>query len=88
MTAPQPTATHKGVVAVNADVDEARDRFVTSLEVLRSEARPGALAHRSVHAAKGWFTDEFGGIRPERVAIAGAVVLGVVAVGVLRRALT
>ena len=30
MTAPQPTATHKGVVAVNADVDEARDRFVTS----------------------------------------------------------
>jgi hypothetical protein len=33
----------------------------------------------------GFFTDEYGGIRPERVAIVGAVVLGLVALRMLTR---
>jgi hypothetical protein len=36
-------------------------------------------------AIKGWFTDEYGGVRPERVAIVSAVVVGVMAIKVLRR---
>lgn len=33
----------------------------------------------------GFFTDEFGGVRPERVAIVGAVVIGFVALRIIRR---
>jgi len=33
----------------------------------------------------GFFTDEFGGVRPERVAVVGAVVIGIFALGAIRR---
>jgi len=52
---------------------------------LREQTAPAALAQRGLRAAGGWFTDEFGGVRPERVAIAGAVVVGIVAIKLLRR---
>jgi hypothetical protein len=41
------------------------------------------MLQRAGRTVTGIFTDEFGGIRPERVAIAGAVVVGVVAIRIL-----
>ena len=57
----------------------------TALAELKAETAPGAIARRGGRAVTGWFTDEFGGIRPERVAIVGAVVVAIIALKVLRR---
>lgn len=46
---------------------------------------PAAMARRGGRAITGWFTDEFGGIRPERVAIVGAVVAGIVVLKIIGR---
>jgi hypothetical protein len=52
---------------------------------LKAQATPGALARRGGRNVAGFFTDEFGGIRPERVAIVGAVLIGLIAIRLLRR---
>lgn len=71
--------------AMKSEIDSARTDFIASLTQLREQTTPAALAQRGLRAAGGWFTDEFGGVRPERVAIAGAIVLGIVAIKILRR---
>ncbi|MDI1290345.1 MAG: DUF3618 domain-containing protein, partial [bacterium] len=63
------------VAAMQAEISAAREDLVASLAELKAETTPGALARRGGRAVTGWFTDEFGGVRPERVAIAGAVVV-------------
>ncbi|MDP4907285.1 MAG: DUF3618 domain-containing protein [Candidatus Nanopelagicales bacterium] len=65
-----------------AEIAAARDNLTTTLEQLKAETNPQALARRGVNAVKGYFTDEYGGVRPERVAIAAGVVVSLV---VLRR---
>ena len=77
----QPTS----IAAIQAEVVTARADFIASLTELKEQTSPAALAQRGLRAASGWFTDEFGGVRPERVAIAGAVVVGIVAIKLLRR---
>ncbi len=77
----QPTS----VAAIQAEVVSARADFIASLTELKEQTTPAALAQRGLRAASSWFTDEFGGVRPERVAIAGAVVVGIVAIKLLRR---
>jgi nitrate/nitrite transporter NarK len=79
------TAPQQSLEAIQADINTARADFIASLTELREQTTPAALAQRGLRAAGGWFTDEFGGVRPERVAIVGAVVLGVVAIKILRR---
>ena len=66
-------------------VAAAREELLASVANLKAEAAPEALAQRALGAAKGWFTDEYGGIRPERVAIVGAVVVGLVTIKILGR---
>jgi len=73
------------LVDLQTTVVAAREELVSSLVTLKAETSPAALAQRGLGAAKGWFTDEYGGIRPERVAIASAVVVGYIALKVLRR---
>lgn len=73
------------LVDLQTNVVTAREELVSSLVTLKAETSPAALAQRGLGAAKGWFTDEYGGIRPERVAIASAVVVGYIALKVLRR---
>jgi len=70
---------------LQAEVAAARDDLVTSLGELKAQTTPKALAQRGARSVTGWFTDEYGGIRPERVAIAGAVVVGLVALRIIRR---
>lgn len=73
-SAPEPTAAQ-----LEAEIADARSNLASTIEQLRVETTPKALAHRGVETVKGFFTDEYGGIRPERVAIvAGAVVTLVV----------
>ena len=73
------------LVSLQAEVESARAAFINSVTQLREQTSAGALVQRGVSAAQGWFTDDFGSIRPKRVAIAGAVVVGVVAIKLFRR---
>lgn len=73
------------LVDMQTSVAAAREELVASLVSLKSETTPAALAQRGLGAAKGWFTDEYGGIRPDRVAIVGAVVVGYIAIKLIGR---
>ena len=68
---------------LQAEVEKARADLLASIEELKAQATPGAILRRAGRTVTGIFTDEFGGIRPERVAIAGAVVVGVVAIRII-----
>ena len=73
------------IVDLQTQVVAAREELIASLSTLKHETSPAAMAQRGLGAVRGWFTDEYGGIRPERVAIAGAVVAGFVAIKLLGR---
>jgi hypothetical protein len=79
------TSTTHSLVDLQTQVVAAREELVSSLSALKHETSPGALANRGLGAIKGWFTDEYGGIRPERVAVVSAVVVGFIAIKVLGR---
>ena len=72
------------VVEIQAEIAAAREELVATLTELKAETTPGAIARRGSRVVTGWFTDEFGGIRPQRVAIAGAVVVGIIALKLIR----
>ena len=73
------------MVDLQAEVSAARDELVASIGELKAQTAPKALAQRGGRSITGWFTDEFGGVRPERVAIAAAVVVGVIALRLVAR---
>lgn len=73
------------LVDLQAEVVAAREELVASLDELRSQTEPKAILSRGGRAVLGVFTDEYGGIRPERVAIAAVVTIGVLALVFRRR---
>ena len=73
------------IADLQAEVEAARDELVASLSELKSQTTPKAMVQRGGRTVTGLFTDEFGGVRPERVAIVGAVVVGVVVLALWRR---
>jgi len=88
MSDDQPDSTPPSAPSIDelqAEVSAARDDLVASLAELKSQTAPKALVQRGGRSITGWFTDEYGGIRPERVAIAGAVVLGIIALRLVAR---
>lgn len=68
-----------------ADITAAREALLTSVEALREQTTPEAFRERALAMVTGVFTDEFGGIRPKRVAIVVGVVVGVVGLRLLTR---
>lgn len=70
---------------LQTEVEEARTAFINSVTQLREQTSASALAQRGLSAAQGWFTDDSGAIRTKRVAIVGAVVVGVIAIKLFRR---
>lgn len=64
---------------LQAEVAAAREALLASVQEIKAQFTPGALAARGGRAIGGWFTKPDGGLRPDRVAIAGAVVVGLVA---------
>ncbi|MSO27431.1 MAG: DUF3618 domain-containing protein [Candidatus Nanopelagicales bacterium] len=80
-----PPTTPPATADLQAEITAAREELVATISTLKGEMTPGAIARRGGRAITGWFTDEFGGIRPERVAIVGAVVAGIVVLKIIRR---
>jgi Protein of unknown function (DUF3618) len=80
-----PAASKPNVVDLQAEIAAARAELAASLAALKSQASTGALVKRGGRAITGLFTDGQGGVRPERIAIVGAVVVGVVALSIMTR---
>ena len=74
--------TQPSPAALEAEIEAARADLVTSLTQLKEQAAPAALARRGKAAVTGFFVDEYGGVRPERIAMAAGAVVTLV---VLRR---
>jgi len=75
----------RGPDALADEVAAAREALAASVSQLREQIAVGPLAARAGRALGGWFTKPEGGIRPERVAIAAGVVVGLVALTALSR---
>lgn len=75
MTDQRAAAAQPSAQQLEAEIASARDSLASTLQQLRAETTPTALAQRGVDRVKGFFTDEYGGIRPDRVAIAAGVVV-------------
>ena len=80
-----PLAPKPNVVDLQAEIAAARAELAASLSALKGQASAGALAKRGGRAIIGLFTDDQGGVRPERIAIAGAAVVGMLALGMMTR---
>ena len=70
---------------LEAEIAAARDNLAATIEQLRAETTPAALAQRGVNVIKGFFVDEHGGVRPDRVAIAAGTMFTIVVLKRWRR---
>lgn len=61
---------------IEADLAATRERVGQHLQDLSEALSPSGLRSRASTQVRRIFLDEFGGIRPERVVAAGAVVAG------------
>lgn len=71
---------------LQAEIESAREDLVTSLAELKEQVAPAALVRRGKAAVTGFFVDEYGGVRPERVAIAAGSLVVLVVLRRRRRA--
>ena len=77
-----PAPRQKTAAELEAEIAVTRERLASTLEELRIQTQPANLARHGLARVTGVFTDEYGGVRPDRVAIA---VVGVVSLIMLRR---
>ena len=64
--------------ALVAEITAARAELLASVDDLKEQFSPASLRQRSLGAITGIFTDQFGGIKPKRVAITAGVIAGIV----------
>lgn len=60
------------------EIESARADLERSLAELKAATAPKALVERSKNGVVGFFTDEYGGVRVDRVAIVAGSVVGLV----------
>ena len=70
---------------IEADIAKARESLAGKLDDLQDYVNPKNVLSRQVDKVKGVFVDEYGGIKPDKVAIAVGVVVAIVGISVLRR---
>jgi hypothetical protein len=72
-------------VDLQAELAAAREELAASIAELKAQTSPAAIAQRGQRAVTGFFTTPEGGVNVKRVAIVGGIVVGVVAIKLLRR---
>lgn len=77
-TPAQPRGDLRTPEQIEADLAVTRERLTHNLQDLSEAISPAGLRARASGRARRVFLDEFGGVRPERIAAAAAVVAGVV----------
>jgi hypothetical protein len=70
---------------IEADLSSTRERMAATIDELQSRVTPAAIAAKGRAKVKGLVVDEYGGVRVERIAVAGAVVIGLIVVRSLFR---
>lgn len=70
---------------IEADLIATRERLAGRLDQLKTQAAPKAVAARQLDRVKGFYVDEFGGVRPERVLATVGVVVALLGLRALRR---
>lgn len=75
--------TPKTADQIAAEISQTRDRILATVASLQEYAKPENVAGRGIEKAKSFFVTPEGKARPERIAIAAAVVVGIV--GLLSR---
>lgn len=69
-------ADQRSVAQIEADMAATRERLARTMDDLQDSVSPHALRQRAVDRVRGFYLDEFGGIRPARVAVTAAVLVG------------
>ena len=77
--------TDSSIVDLQAELAAAREELAASIAALKAQTTPGAIAERGKRAVTGFFTTNDGGVNVKRVAIVGTIVVGIVAIKLLRR---
>lgn len=72
-------------IDLQAQLAAAREELAASIAELKAQAAPGAIAERGKRAVTGFFTTSEGGVNIKRAAIVGGIVVGIVAIKLLRR---
>ena len=68
---------------IAADLDATRQKLAQDVADLESYLKPAQVASRGMQKVTDFFVDENGQIKPERLAIAGAALIGLI--GLLSR---
>ncbi len=71
---------------IEAEMAATRERLATTVGQLQEALQPKNLLRLQVEKVKGYYVDEYGAVRPERVAgTVGVVVVSVVVIKVVKR---
>ncbi len=76
-------SSHKNADQIANEISQTRDRILATVASLQEYAKPENVAGRGIDKAKSFFITPEGKVRPERIAIATAAVIGLV--GLLTR---
>jgi hypothetical protein len=66
----------RSIGQIEADMEATRVRLNRTVTELQDTVSPSAIKQRMVDRVHGFYFDEYGGVRPARVAMTAAVVLG------------
>ncbi|MDQ1245990.1 MAG: hypothetical protein QG597_357 [Actinomycetota bacterium] len=78
-------ATGRTMAEIESDMDATRERLAETITQLQEALAPKNIMNRQVEKVKSFYVDEYGAVRPEKVAMTvGAVVAGVVVIKVVK----
>lgn len=75
----------RSAAQIESEIEATRNRLASRLDDFQDYVKPANVVDRGVTSAKGVFVDEYGGVRPERVAIAAGAVVALIALRALSR---
>ena len=75
-----PKAAPRTPEQIEADMRAARERLTSGVTDIKDYVAPKSVAQRQTNKVRAFFVDEFGGVRPERVAMVAGGVVGLLIV--------
>ncbi len=70
----------RSMADIESDMDATRARLSATLDELKFAAQPKNIANRQIQKVKSFYTDEYGAVRVDRVAMTVGVVVGLLVV--------
>jgi hypothetical protein len=75
---PQPVA--RSMAEIESDMEATRARLAQTLDELKVATQPKNIVNRQVQKVKDYYTDDYGGLRVDRVVVTAGVVVGTIVV--------